>query len=44
MATTHPASILRAPDSEVRDQQRREFVRDLKKVANLINTGRTSAA
>jgi uracil-DNA glycosylase family protein len=44
MATTHPASILRAPDREVRDQQRREFVRDLKKVANLINTGRTSAA
>jgi DNA polymerase len=35
MATTHPASILRAPDSESRSQQRREFVRDLKKVAGL---------
>ena len=36
MATTHPASILRAPDSEAREQQRREFVNDLKKVADLI--------
>ncbi|HWZ79794.1 MAG TPA: UdgX family uracil-DNA binding protein [Candidatus Sulfotelmatobacter sp.] len=44
MATTHPASILRAPDSEAREQQRREFVRDLKKVADLIHAGRTSAA
>jgi uracil-DNA glycosylase len=43
MATTHPASILRAPDSEAREQQRRELVRDLKKADNLINTGRTSA-
>jgi uracil-DNA glycosylase family protein len=44
MATTHPASILRAPESEAREQQRREFVRDLKKVADLIHAGRTSAA
>lgn len=36
MATTHPASILRAPDSRSREQQRREFVRDLKKVADLL--------
>ena len=44
MATTHPASILRAPDSAAREQQRREFVRDLKKVADLIKGPRASAA
>lgn len=44
MATTHPASILRAPDSAAREQQRREFVRDLKKVADLIKNHRASAA
>ena len=31
IATTHPASILRAPDHAPRDQQRKDFVRDLKK-------------
>lgn len=36
MATTHPASILRAPDHLAREQQRGEFVRDLKKVADLL--------
>jgi uracil-DNA glycosylase family protein len=36
MATTHPASILRAPDSAEREKQRRDFVRDLKKVADLV--------
>ena len=44
LATTHPASILRAPDSAAREQQRREFVRDLQKVADLIRAPRTSAA
>src|SRR5215471_17230197 len=44
MATTHPASILRAPDSDAREQQRREFVSDLKKVAVLIKSRRASAA
>ena len=44
MATTHPASILRAPDSDAREQQRREFVRDLRKVADLIHASRASAA
>jgi DNA polymerase len=34
MATIHPSSILRAPYS--REQQRKEFVRDLKKVADLL--------
>lgn len=36
LATTHPASILRAPDSAAREQGRRELVRDLGKVASLI--------
>jgi uracil-DNA glycosylase family protein len=36
IATTHPASILRAPDSASRELQRQEFVRDLEKVADLI--------
>lgn len=36
MATTHPSSILRAPDREQRHQQREAFVRDLKKVAALL--------
>ena len=36
MATAHPSSILRATDSEQREQQRQEFVRDLKKVAELL--------
>jgi len=36
MATTHPASILRAPDRAAREQQRGEFVRDLKKIADLL--------
>jgi len=44
LATTHPASILRAPDIQAREQQRREFVRDLGKVADLINARRGSAA
>lgn len=37
MATAHPSSILRAPDGMQRAAQRREFVRDLKKVADLRN-------
>jgi uracil-DNA glycosylase family protein len=36
MATTHPSSILRAPDSDAREKQRADFVRDLRKVALLI--------
>ncbi len=39
MATAHPASILRAPDSETRQKQRENFVRDLKKVATLLGSG-----
>jgi uracil-DNA glycosylase len=36
IATMHPSSILRAPDSAEREKQRRDFVRDLKKVADLV--------
>lgn len=36
MATMHPSSILRAPDSQERARQREQFVRDLKRVADLI--------
>ena len=38
MATTHPSSILRAPDSHERARQRAEFVRDLKKIADLLKS------
>lgn len=36
MATAHPSSILRAPDSAQRAAQRAEFVRDLRKVSDLL--------
>ncbi len=36
VATTHPASILRAPDPQRRDEQRADFVRDLKTIAALL--------
>lgn len=34
MATVHPSSILRAPDDETRRLEYRQFVDDLKKIAN----------
>lgn len=37
MATTHPSSILRAPDSDARQKQRDAFVRDLRKIARLLD-------
>jgi uracil-DNA glycosylase len=36
VATVHPSSILRAPDSDARHSQMRDFVRDLEKVAGLL--------
>jgi DNA polymerase len=36
MATVHPSSILRAPDSETREAEYREFVNDLKKLVRLL--------
>ena len=44
VATTHPSSILRAPDSEERHRQREAFVRDLKKVADLLIKNKSLAA
>jgi DNA polymerase len=35
IATVHPSSILRAPDSESRHSQLQDFVNDLKRVARL---------
>ena len=35
-ATVHPSSILRAPDSRARDEARRAFIADLKKVARFL--------
>jgi DNA polymerase len=37
MATLHPSAILRAPDPEVREQQYRDLVGDLVKVARFIH-------
>lgn len=36
LATVHPSSILRAPDSETRELEYRSFVYDLKKVARFL--------
>ena len=44
MATAHPASILRAPDSAAREQGRKEFVRDLRRIAELIKRQRRTPA
>ena len=36
MATVHPSSILRAPDDETRQLERRAFIQDLKRLAQLF--------
>src|SRR5262245_15091378 len=36
VATVHPSSILRAPDEETRERERRLFVKDLRQVAKLL--------
>jgi len=36
MATVHPSSILRAPDEAARHEARRQFIVDLKRVAEVI--------
>ena len=38
MATVHPSSILRAPDSETRRSEMNKFIADLKKVARVIES------
>jgi uracil-DNA glycosylase family protein len=42
MATVHPSSILRAPDEELRHEEMRKFVSDLKKVAEKLNSRRAA--
>src|SRR5258706_5778794 len=37
MATVHPSSILRAPDDETRQDEKRKFIDDLKKVAHVFS-------
>jgi uracil-DNA glycosylase len=37
MATVHPSSILRARDDQSRQSQMRDFVEDLKRVADLMH-------
>jgi uracil-DNA glycosylase family 4 len=44
MATVHPSSILRAPDSEARHQQMQEFIRDLRGVADFMKRKQRPAA
>jgi DNA polymerase len=36
VATVHPSSILRAPDSSSREIQMKEFVRDLTRIAGML--------
>ena len=43
MATVHPSSILRAPDSESRRLQMRQFVADMAKVAGLLSRQKRAA-
>jgi uracil-DNA glycosylase family protein len=42
MATVHPSSILRAPDEELRHEEMRKFVSDLKKVAEKLHSRRAA--
>ncbi|PYS34268.1 MAG: uracil-DNA glycosylase [Acidobacteria bacterium] len=37
IATIHPSAILRAPDDETRHEQKRRFIDDLKKVADVLS-------
>lgn len=41
-ATVHPSSILRAPDSKSRELQMRAFVKDLVKIAKLMDSKRAA--
>ena len=43
MATVHPSSILRAPDSESRHAEMKKFIADLKKVARVLAPVRKAA-
>jgi hypothetical protein len=39
MGTLHPSAILRAPDPEMREQQYRDLVADLTKIARVMAAG-----
>jgi DNA polymerase len=41
-ATVHPSSILRAPDSKSRELQMRAFIKDLVKIAKLMDRKRAA--
>ena len=43
IATVHPSSILRSPDSETRNLEMRRFVADIKKVARVLASERKAA-
>jgi DNA polymerase len=43
IATVHPSAVLRAPDGE-REQARREFVADLKRVAEYLGRPKAKVA
>jgi len=43
MATVHPSSILRAPDSETRRLEMDRFIKDLKKLARVLASERKAA-
>lgn len=43
VATVHPSSILRAPDSETRREQMRQFVHDMRKIAGLVAKQKSAA-
>jgi uracil-DNA glycosylase family protein len=38
-ATVHPSSVLRAPDAKAREEARRAFIADLRKVARFLGRG-----
>jgi DNA polymerase len=42
IATVHPSSILRAPDSESRHREMALFIKDLQKIAELIHASKSS--
>ena len=44
MATVHPSSILRAPDSATRRSEMRKFVNDLRKIADALAQAHNAAA
>ena len=44
MATVHPSSILRSPDSATRAQEMKRFIQDIKKISRLVSLDVPAAA